>query len=228
MTSSVSKFKDPPTIIALLGLVVTLIGLISDHYILRSERLKELQPILLANTSLITIDKSIQPNIEVRYKGKEVKNLSLVQVQLENSGNLEIRVGDYENNPIKFKFPDSAEIVGAVVLKTNPNDMKQEAESRLITNPLNISKLSPILFNKGNWIVFEFLVANMPESNQDPVTITASIAGVEIKPLNSTGWHKPDRNPVLGWFNKNRFLLPFLSLLIFLIYRIYLISKKSP
>ena len=69
---------------------------------------------------------ALRGQIEIRYMGKPVENLSLVQAKLKNTGNLPIRK-EHVIEPVTFTFgPDSELLRPPVVLQKNPANLSLE------------------------------------------------------------------------------------------------------
>lgn len=156
------------------GVVLAIIfGLIAIYQFILGREVVALQIVVLSNTSLIEIEPSIVDEISIEYQDQPVDNLSLIQIKLENTGNQEIRVEDYDR-PITFTFPSEATIIEASVTDSSPDNIG-------ISFSLSDTsiELLPVLLNPGDSAVLRFLVLNIPAQTNDlPFSIDARIARI--------------------------------------------------
>ena len=70
-----------------LGVIIAIIAIIVSLYVYSQQKnIKALQVVILSNTSLVEIEDSITSNIKIFYEDKQINDLSLIQLKLENSG----------------------------------------------------------------------------------------------------------------------------------------------
>lgn len=109
---------------------------------------KELTYQVEVDTPLVSVDKTLKKEVEIRYRGNMVENVRLVLIKVWNSGSLAVRREDYVV-PIEF------EITGRQCLDTQVNCEPQE-----IIRPEDLNdflklepdylKLSPVLLNPAD------------------------------------------------------------------------------
>jgi hypothetical protein len=163
-----------PNLLAYLGLIVGLIGAFASYDVYyRAREVHSLQIVILANSPLVQVDKSIASNIKLLYQDKPVSDLLLLQILVENKGNRSIRESDY-SKPIRFVFPAQAQIIEASVLESKPTYLGMS-----VTNTENIATLSPVLLNPGDKFEIRFLIANAQStSGEQPFDVEARIAEI--------------------------------------------------
>jgi hypothetical protein len=118
--------------------------------------------------------EALDGEIEIRYKGKPVKNIFLVRVKIKNTGNLPIRRSDVIE-PLTFTFePDVVILREPRIIEQNPQNLKATWEpNRSNTSSKAIGFLFDLL-NPNDEVSAEFICAGNP---QLPKT-TARIEGV--------------------------------------------------
>lgn len=162
--------------------IAVVFGLASLYifYIYQRE-IYDFQVVVLANSSLVQIESSIENEIHITYKDQQANNLSLIQVKLENTGNQTIREEDFAT-PLKFIFPNISNLIEASIVETDPENLKLT-----ILRTKNIGTIQPTLFNKGDKAIVRFLVIDLPEMAEPlPFTVDARIANIkEVQLLNA-------------------------------------------
>jgi hypothetical protein len=185
------------------------------------QAVKSLQVTILSSTSLVEIERSVAEDIVVLYKGQPVDNLSLVTVKLENTGNQAIREEDYAR-PIRFIFPEPADIVEVVILETHPSNI-----GMTLLKEQNTATLLPVLLNEGDRGIFRFLVVNTPLSTEDNTPsfrVDARVAEVkDIQIVNAI----EERSPVEKIGVLPAILLVISLTLFILSLSVYLLTQKS-
>jgi hypothetical protein len=153
--------------VAIVGVVVAIASIVvsvfvTQRYRDRRELSYEIQP----TPTLLSVDKAIEDHIEIRYEGREVKDLAGVTVTLRSTGNKAVKLpkddSDYEE-PIAIYFGEGTEIIGTPrVNKTVPDDLEvslEEIDSTTI-------RVDPILLNPGQSISVFTLLTNLREEVQ--------------------------------------------------------------
>jgi len=69
-------------------------------------RKKTLTYTILTNSDLVSVTDEGTSNIQIRYKGKVVPKVRLVEIRIKNSGSLPIKPGDYIE-PLSVRLPNS-------------------------------------------------------------------------------------------------------------------------
>ena len=165
-------YRDP--IWQFIGSILAALAIVASYHIFFSgQERRGLRVVLLANSSLVEVEPTVAEEIRVYYQDKEVSNLSLVQVLIENTGTEEIVEEDYAR-PISFQFGGESQIVEAT-LDSNPPNIGVTAHAEG-----NTAILSRALLNQDDRVTVRFLVINMPVAdNMWPFQVDARIAGIE-------------------------------------------------
>ena len=115
---------------------------------------------------------ALKGDIEIRYKGQPVNNLSLVRVSIKNTGNAAIRESNIIDN-ITFTFPLEVELLREPeVISKKPNNLKIGWK---IENSPSVAKMLLDLLNPGDEAHLEFLCAG---KNASP-KVEARIEGLD-------------------------------------------------
>jgi len=114
---------------------------------------KRLTYTVVTETALLSVDDEIKGKIKIKYGRKNIQNIHLVLLRVENKGNVDIAWSDYEK-PIIFSFEDS-EILSIEAVDVSPKNLKPA-----ITNGPSQFTIEPILLNKKDYIVIKLLFSN--------------------------------------------------------------------
>lgn len=147
------------------GAVATILAIVV--YKLQRNR-KELTYDLVASTTLVKIDKSLGSRIQVLCDGVPVPDMSLIVLQIGNTGNQEIRAIDYER-AISVTFPGSQRILSSEVSRTEPLSL-----APTVSIDENSVSIEPCLLNSGDYMILSFLVAKY----DNMIAVDGRIAGV--------------------------------------------------
>jgi hypothetical protein len=118
-------------------------------------RKKTLTYTVLTNSGLVPVSKEVKSDIQIRYKGKLVPEVRLVEIRIKNSGSLPIKPGDYIE-PLRIQLPNSkilssevrdAHSVGAYI-ETKLSNQSEIALSKTLLNPTDFFDVK-ILFADG-------------------------------------------------------------------------------
>jgi hypothetical protein len=93
------------------GIVATILAIVV--YRLQRNR-KELSYKLVSSASLVKVDRSLGGRIEVLYNGVPVPDVSVIVLQIGNTGNQEILATDFER-AVSVTFPGSQRILSSDV-----------------------------------------------------------------------------------------------------------------
>jgi hypothetical protein len=159
------------TIIGVLGIIVAVI-----IYLLQRSK-KRLVYTILTETPLLSVNDEIKGKIKINYEAKEIQNLNLVILRIENRGNVHIAASDFEK-PITFSFPNS-EILSAEVTDVSPKNLKPEisANSSTLT-------VQPLLLNKRDFLTVKLVFS----AYEKGVQADARVTGVkEIEKFDGSG-----------------------------------------
>lgn len=187
------------------GVIVGLIAIVITLWLDRANRdIKELTVSTVINSSLVEIEPVVARDIQVLYKNREVHNLSLIVVRIENTGNVEIRTSDYER-PISLEFFADSTVVEATLTDANPPAMAIDID---INN--NIATLENVLYNPGDWVAINFLIID--NINEGQVGIRGRIAGLQLQDFSVEGVNNEDSNNPIGLATILNIILVFIIL----------------
>ena len=124
-------------------------------YLFYQKPTKELRVIVLTNTPLVSVAQEISnqleiaDEIEIFYQGRPVQNVSLIDIQVLNSGNQPLVETDFRK-PISFSFNADFEIVHFDFVESNPPNIATGARlNKLSSHEIEIS---PTLLNPADWV----------------------------------------------------------------------------
>lgn len=109
-------------------------------------------------------------NIEIRYEGKPVEAIRIINVELRNTGGQPLDASDFVE-PIEIHFHDFDELLEYAVVKTFPSEF-----SPIITACKNVITLQPTLMNQGDWLTVMVL---LPTKNPFQIEIKGRVKGVQ-------------------------------------------------
>lgn len=133
-----------------------------------------LEAVILSKSSLVSVAEGYGQEIEVRYQGQPVDNLSLVDIKLENTGNQPIERQDFDE-PLRFVFPEGTQLLDASVQETLPDDLDLQVS---VEGP-NVASLAPVLLNSADRGVIRFIAVDLPAStDRNLFDIDARIARI--------------------------------------------------
>lgn len=156
------------------GVLVSVIALVVSIAPVILREGKALEVTLLADASAVKVENRVADSIVVYYRGRQVKNLSLLTVKIENSGGEPIEEADYAR-PVSFIFPEGAQIVEAKVVDAFPVDLGITVQAKG-----NRASLSESLLNSGDQAVIQFSVADIPSGAKIPFRVSGRIAGLKL------------------------------------------------
>lgn len=132
---------------------------------------KSLTILLENNTSIVSLGENKIGHLELYYKSKLIKSLSVVDVSIINDGNSPIKKDDFfESLQINFAAELAADVV---VLDKNPDQL----------NPKLVIKgdcveLVPLLMNQNDYIKFRCYIINQ-NGDSDKFTVVGRVVGVQ-------------------------------------------------
>ena len=137
----------------LIGHLLEIIIIIAAFVIfLLQIRKKTLTYTILTNSDLVSVTDEGTSNIQIRYKGKVVPKVRLVEIRIKNSGSLPIKPGDYIE-PLSVRLPNSkilssevrdAHSVGASIEKKLSN-RSEIVLSKTLLNPTDFFDVKILL-----------------------------------------------------------------------------------
>ncbi len=165
--------RDP--IWQFIGALVALGALFAAYDIFfRGKPQKEMQILLTSATSLVEIKPEAAQDIEILYKGQRAAFVSLVQIQILNSGNQPITENDY-SRPISFSFEPKDEIADASIAGSVPENI-----GMVITKTSKYqAEAHPTLLNPGDSVTVRFVIVQDSSSTSYAPRIDGRIAGVK-------------------------------------------------
>lgn len=130
-----------------------------------------------SNISVVTIQREIFSDIQVNYKGREIKSLNVIDIEIENVGNRPIQRNDFDT-PIKLLF-DGEIILLPKLIHLSPETLTPKFK---ILSPDTI-EIEPLLLNNSDLFTFRIFILNS-ELDRNPKMILGRITN--IKQLNLT------------------------------------------
>ena len=164
------------TLLAIVAIVVSIV-------LFRLNRKKKgLSYKVVRNDRLFKVNSSLQSRIQVIVDGQPAPNLTLVLIDIQNTGNEAIRREDFDV-PCRFSFETRADVISTRVLESKPRDLA----ANIAIGDKSIT-LEPLLLNSGDRLSIEVLLTDPSATVQQ----SGRVVGVaEIK--NVTGKaHKTD------------------------------------
>jgi hypothetical protein len=97
-------------------------------------------------TRLLSVHEGVKDRVQILLDGVPCRDVSLLVIEINNSGNEPIRSSDFER-PLRFNCGKEAQLLSLVVDATKPDDLRPAVKSA--TNEV---ELTPLLLNKGDWM----------------------------------------------------------------------------
>jgi len=119
-------------------------------------------------TPLLSVDNEVKGKVQVLFDGKPVQDVYLVTLKFINSGDVPIVSADYVR-PISLSFGESAQILTAEVVETDPVNLEASVKIEATR-----AVLEPVLLNGGDSITLKFLVSGF-----DMIEFDGRIVGVK-------------------------------------------------
>ena len=147
--------------------VATLLATIIIGYYTLVVNKKKIDFYVISKSPLVNIDDKYKNDLQIFYKGKEIKEAIALVLRICNSGNQAIRAKDF-NRPISFEFKQETKIFNAKIIDVNPTNLRINfsIEDNIIT-------LEKTLLNPKDSIKISLIAS----SSEQPV-IDARILGV--------------------------------------------------
>lgn len=162
-----------------------------------------LQVVTLTRSSLVDSTGMTLPDLQILYQGEPIKNLVLVDVKLENTGNQPVKSAEYESS-LDFVFPDKTEVLSAETLETRPLTIKPKMSA---TD--NRAQLQPLLLNPTDRMTFRFMVNDPTNSfSRTNYIVDARIANItDIIPIDAVDTISKRANDPRSASDQNTLLL---------------------
>lgn len=171
-----SKFKLSYNLIAIICTIFFGICSIFFYLDTKFQNIKDLEIKLVSNTLMINPElKKDQENLKLFFNNEEIDNLSIMQLQVINTGKQPIKSSDFDK-PIKIYLKNIEKIVSSKIIESNPKNLEFE----LIENPYYI-EIENGLLNSGDNFIIE--IKSIPKSNSKPDVHKISGRIVNIKEI---------------------------------------------
>lgn len=163
---------DPAWIAVYVAVAAIIIATITSVVIYRKQQnRKEISYGVESAISLLSVSDEVRSKVQILYGGNPVSNVRLVILKIWNSGNQPIEAKDYEsNNPIKFDFGTSSELLDIQIIEKIPVNLKVN----LVKGKDNFL-LEPFLLNKKESLTIKVLLS----ATTDEVIVDTRIIGTE-------------------------------------------------
>jgi len=141
---------------------------------------KDLEVTLISRADLVNKEFEYQKSkIQISYDGKSIKNYSLLQFRVENTGRQPIQKEDF-SQPLEIHLKGTNEIVTAEKVYSDPEILK------VTTTILQSSvKIASILLNPTDWYILELGIIPNSASPPEVKNILARISGIKNVKYNS-------------------------------------------
>lgn len=223
------RMQDGSWVGALLTGVMGVFVIVTTVWAYFSTEVTELTVTILAETPLVNVASEAGgfADLTVFYRGEPASNVVLLQVKVENTGNIPIQPDDFIT-PFRYVFADNATVVDSGVLEVVPENLGMTIESIG-----NVATTPALLLNAGDRAVTRFLVVYgvseseakvfVPEpSDHLPFKIDTRIIG--IKEVNVVRALDINQTPMLEIVSRYRVSI-FGGLLVLMLVFIFTIRR---
>jgi hypothetical protein len=157
------------------GVAAVIVGLVAIRMQWRSKACS----IRAHSAPVLSVGTKLRGDVEIRYRGVTVTDVTLHEITVVNSGNVPI-LGEELVRPFVVSFGETAHILSIELLPSRPADLDAGLD-QVGADPATAITLQPPLLNPSDRITVRCLVAGGAEPK-----ITARITGVrELK------WERP-------------------------------------
>lgn len=155
-------------IAGVVGAAIALVAIgVSVYLWLRGRQVKRLS-YRLSSPPVVNIRSEAEDAITVLYEGQPVGDVRLLDLRVENTGNTEIREGDFQR-PLSVALGEGATVLRFEVGGTAPSDLDPDVS--IVEADLTIA---PLLLNPGDWLEITALVSDLSEGDR----LQGRVAGV--------------------------------------------------
>ncbi len=144
---SIETLRDLSPILAIVFFII------SVYLTFKLRRKKSLAYETVTDTSLISVGKAIESEVDIIFQGKKVEDVHLLQVRIMNDGNEHVKKEDFKK-PITFEFNPDVEIMD----KSAKKKSSENIEVTLDLKAQNVVEVIPTLLNKKDWFIVNFLL----------------------------------------------------------------------
>ncbi len=127
-----------------LEVISIIVALIIFYFQLRK---KSLVYSILTNSKVISVSDPVRDAVQVLYKGTVVSNVRLIEIRINNKGNLSIKPDDY-TVPLILEFPDETKILSLEIIDPYSLGVQTNIEKSNI-------KLNNILLNPKDFFYYQ-------------------------------------------------------------------------
>ncbi|MFU2210205.1 hypothetical protein [Solidesulfovibrio sp. C21] len=153
-----------------LVVILTIAGTTFVWYLWQREN-RSLSLILNSTKTLISINKDRMDGLELKYRGNDIKSLSIVDISIENNGNTPIRKEDF-SSPLNMKI-DGNIVSLPEILHKKPKQLSPKIEVSE-----GAVQIIPMLLNPGDNFEFQLTILDLG-SNLTEDSINGRIFGVK-------------------------------------------------
>lgn len=160
-------------LLAALSIVISVIIFFAQR------KYKSLSCEIVSETEIVMPYEECSEHLQILLQKPTHKQAHLVVAKLCNTGNLPIRIGDYEKS-INLSITSSGKILSAEVVKTTPPNLPVTLQT---TD--KCTQLNPILLNRGDTVVIKMVIV---EYKYD-IKVDGRIVGIhKITGRDTTFW----------------------------------------
>jgi hypothetical protein len=158
---------------AVISTVTAVVAFLAWAVLARKQRQRKRLSYLVAITELVSVHGDAEDKIEIIYDGDSVERVHLIEVTLENVGNVAIPAADYEA-PFSVGLGEGAEVLTMEVVRTQPAGMRAKLDfskgsgtqdpdrhtEASIEDADSKVTLQPLLLNPEDQLTIKILVAD--------------------------------------------------------------------
>src|SRR4051794_35191671 len=138
-----------------LGPILAAIAIWVTLWLYRRQRTRKSLAYEIKQIELVSLHRAApKGRIKILFDDEEIQHVHLVEARIENSGNVPVTKGDFEQ-PIVIGLGDGATALTADVTETTPDDLRVEAKP-----DADQVKIQPLLLNPGDCMTLKVFVRN--------------------------------------------------------------------
>jgi hypothetical protein len=171
---------------------------------------------IYSRSNVLDVHRTVR-DLSVYFQGEDIQkkklNLQIVTIKVENTGDADIKLGDYDaNQQWGFKV-DNGQIIEVRLIDANDASIKLDLDPHVINS--DIVKLNKVIFERGKYFVLEVLLLHQKDRVPSIIPI-GKIVGIDnILPLET--WTGKVHEPLSIAEILMRFLSAILILFIYII-----------
>jgi hypothetical protein len=133
---------------------VGVLGSLVTVFLYRKQQQRKSLTYAIKVTQLVSVHSEAQDHITIFYEGEQIERVHLVEVPLENSGNVPIIERDFER-PLVVELGEGAEVLTVEAPEVEPSEIEP-----VTTIDGTSVTVSPLLLNPGDTLAVKLLVGD--------------------------------------------------------------------